>query len=361
MAVNLDDMTLDELETYYKQLDKQINRLNNSQMTVKILINSLYGALSNIHFRYFDLRVAEGITLSGQLAIKQAEKSVNEILQKGLKDDKDRVIAIDTDSVYVNLADVVPANSKDPVKFLDNFSNKIAIPAIERGYQNLFDKHNCHMPRLVMEREVIANRGFWTAKKRYALNVHNSEGVQYAQPKLKIMGIEAIKSSTPEVARDWLKTAFVKIMDEGEDSVREYFRECRDIYFSLPPEKMAAPRSVSNLSKYQNRDGSYKKGTPQNSRAAIVYNNAIKKAGLENQYELIRNGDKMKYLFLKLPNPHFENVIGFPTVLPRELKLDDYIDHQTQFSKTFTDVLSPILDAIGWSLEPKASLEDFFA
>jgi DNA polymerase elongation subunit (family B) len=343
------------------KLEKRVARLNNAQMTVKILLNSLYGAMSNRYFRYFDLRVAEGITLSGQLAIRQSEQSINSILQKGFKDDKDRVIAIDTDSNYVNLSDFITPKIENPVEYLDQVSEKVIIPTIEKGYEKLFTRMNCYVPRLVMEREVIADKGFWTAKKRYVLNVHNSEGVQYAEPKLKIMGIEAIKSSTPEVCRDWLKQSFKVIINDGESALQDYIDERRKEYFSLPPEKLAAPRGVSEVRKHMNRDGTCRKGTPQNSRAAIVYNRMVKKAGLDKKYELIAEGDKMKYLYLKMPNPTLENVIGFPGFLPRELDLEEYIDYNTQFEKTFTDVLKPIAVALNWSLEKTTSLEDFFA
>lgn len=351
--------TCDKGDLY--KMEKRVARLNNAQMTVKILLNSLYGAMSNRYFRYFDLRIAEGITLSGQLAIRQSEQSINNILQKGFNDDKDRVIAIDTDSNYVNLSDFITPKVKDPITYLDKVSETVIIPAIVKGYERLFNQLNCYVPRLVMEREVIADKGFWTAKKRYVLNVHNSEGVQYAQPKLKIMGIEAVKSSTPQVCRGWLKNSFKVIIEEGETALQDYIQARRDEYMALPPEELAAPRGVSDIRKYMTRDGGYKKGTPQNSRAAIVYNNLIKTKGLEKQHELIGDGDKLKYLYLRMPNPTHGNVVGFPAFLPRELELEDYIDYDTQFQKTFVDVLVPIVDALGWSIEKSSSLEDFFA
>lgn len=323
---------------------------------------------SNAYFRYFDLRMAEAITLSGQLAILTAEKSINEFLQKTLGDDIDRVIAIDTDSVYVNMSDVVKMRTADEarfmseVDFLDIFADKVMDPVIFRGYKKLFAKMNAFAPRMVMGREVIANRGFWTAKKRYVLNVHDSEGVRYAEPKLKIMGIEAIKSSTPEKVRDWLKRCFEIIIDNDEIRFQQYVKDCREQYSSWPPEDLAAPRGVSNVKKYMDKKtGMCIKGTPQNSRAAIVYNKAIRDAKLTDTYEEISDGDKMKYFYLKMPNPMFQNVIGFPDVFPRELQIEDCIDRDLQFSKTFTDVLVPVLNAIGWSLAEQSTLEDFFA
>lgn len=350
----------------FYSIEKKIARLNNKQMTIKILLNSLFGALSNVWFRYFDLRVAEAITLSGQLAILTAEKSINDFLQKTFKDRIDRVIAIDTDSVYVNMSDVVKMRTEDEAKFmsdidfLDVFADKVMDRVISKGYENMFDKMNAYTPRMVMGREVIANRGFWTAKKRYVLNVHDSEGVRYSKPKLKIMGIEAIKSSTPEKVREWLKKCFEIIIENDEDKFRRYVKDCRREYSDWPPEDLAAPRGVSNVHKYYDKQNVCTKGTPQNSRAALTYNHAIQKAGLTDKYELIGDGDKMKYFHLVMPNPTFQKVIGFPEVFPRELNLEDCIDRDLQFTKTFTDVLDPILKAIDWTLEEKSTLEEFF-
>ena len=343
-------------------LEKEINKLNNQQMAIKILMNSLYGALGNQYFKYFDLRLAEGITLTGQLAIQWAERTVNEWMNDLLDTDDDYVIAIDTDSLYVNFGPLVKKfKPKDPVKFLDGVSKDKLEPVIAEAYNKLFKKMNCHKPRMEMGREVIADRGIWTAKKRYILNVHNSEGVQYAEPKLKIMGIEAIKSSTPEVCRDRFKEIFKILISGTEEDTQEYIKQFKAQFKQLNAEQVAFPRSVSNISDYRDRKTIYKKGSPIHVRGSLLYNKIVKDAKLTKKYELIQNANRIKFCYMKLPNPLHENVIAFPEVLPPELKLDHYIDYDLQFDKTFVEPLKLILDSIGWSPEPVASLDEFFA
>ena len=349
-------------KTKTTDLDKEINRLNNQQMAIKILMNSLYGALGNQYFKYFDLRLAEGVTLSGQLAIQWAEKAMNATMNKIMKTSKDYVIAIDTDSLYVNFGPLVKQlNPKDPVKFLDKICVEHFEPALAKAYDKLFFNMNAHKNRMVMAREVIADRGIWTAKKRYILNVHNSEGVQYEEPKLKIMGIEAIKSSTPEVCRDKFRDVFKVIISGSEDDTQKFIKDFKAEFKSLPPEKVAFPRSVSNITDWHDRQSIYKKGTPIHVRGSLLYNKLVKSAKLTKKYELVSNGTRIFFTYMKTPNPMQENVIAFPDVLPEELKLNNYVDYDLQFDKTFVEPLKLILDAVGWTPEPVASLDDFFA
>ena len=355
-------------ETQYQktktvELEKEINRLTNSQMAIKILMNSLYGAIGNQYFKYFDLQVAEAITLTGQMVIRWAEKTINHEMNKLLKtEDKDYVIAIDTDSLYINFGDLVKQlGPKDPVAFLDKVCTTHFEPKLKESYDDLFSKLNCHNPRMEMSREVIADRGIWTAKKRYILNVHNSEGVQYAEPKLKIMGIEAVKSSTPEICRDKFKEIFKIIISGSEEDTQAYIRDFKATFKELPPQQVAFPRSVSKITDWSDRSTIYKKGTPIHVRGSLLYNKYLKANKLQKQYELIQNGNRLKFAYLKLPNSIKENVIAFPNDhLPEELKLHRYIDYDLQFEKTFIEPLKLILDSIGWSVEERATLEDFF-
>ena len=356
-----------EAESAYQKektntLEKEINKLNNQQMAIKILMNSLYGALGNQYFKYFDLRLAEGITLTGQLAIQWAERTVNEYMNQLLgSEDVDYVIAIDTDSLYVNFGPMIEKFSpKNPVKFLDMLCKDKFEPHIAKSYDKLFTNMNCYKPRMEMGREVIADRGIWTAKKRYILNVHNNEGVQYAEPKLKIMGIEAIKSSTPEVCRDKFKEIFKILVSGGEAEAQEYIRQFKQEFKNLPPEKIAFPRSVSNIKDWSDRKTIYKKSCPIHVRGSLLFNKKVKDNKLTKKYELVTGGTKIKFCYLKLPNPIQENVMAFIEVMPDEFKLEKYIDYDLQFDKTFTEPLKLILDAIGWSAEPKATLDEFF-
>ena len=348
------------------RIERDIVRYENEQTAIKLLLNSLYGALGNKYFRYFTMEIAEGITLSGQSIIRWAEKAVNDYLNKALKNTKykDYVIAIDTDSVYVALEDVVKASGLKDKEKITNFLDKLCGDALEsvldKAFVEITENMNCFKKRLTMKREAIADRAIWTAKKRYILNVLDNEGVRYAKPKLKIMGIEAIKSSTPGTCREAFTELFQVLIHGTETETQKFISDYRIKFEALPPEEKAFPRGVSNVKEYQSRDTIYKKGTPINSRAAILYNYMLNKNGLKT-YTPIRGGDKIKYIYLYPNNPMKEDVIGFVDVLPPEFKLHKFIDNDTQFEKAFLEPAKLILDAIGWKAEPVATLEDFFA
>ena len=366
-------------KTKSSYLEAEINQLENNQMSIKILLNSLYGALANKHFKYFDNALAESVTLTGQLSIKWAERAINQEMNKILKtDDFDYVIAIDTDSVYINFGPLVTKlKPKDPVKAIDKLCQDHFEKIIAKAYDGLYHRLNGYTPRMEMGREVIADRGIWTAKKRYILNVHNNEGVQYAEPKLKMMGIEAIKSSTPEVVRDKFKEIFKVIITSTEAETRRYINDFKAKFKSLPPEAVAFPRGVSDISKFSHKKNIYCnsnnskqwssgsqtatiKTTPIHVRGALLYNHHVKDKALDKKYIMIQNGEKIKFTYMKLPNPIRENVISFPDYLPEELNLHKYVDYEMQFEKTFIEPLNPILEAVGWSVKDVQTLEDFF-
>jgi DNA polymerase elongation subunit (family B) len=355
-------------KTPTKALEKEIARCNNIQMAKKISLNSAYGAIGNQYFRYYKLANAEAITLSGQVSIRWIEGKMNGYLNNLLKTEEvDYVIASDTDSIYLNLGPLVDkffSNKSDDKTAIVNILDKICQdklePFIESSYQELADYVSAYDQKMQMKRENIADRGIWTAKKRYILNVWDSEGVRYDEPKLKIMGIEAVKSSTPAPCRKMIKDGLKLMMSGTEDDVIEFIDKSRIEFKSLPPENIAFPRSVSDVEKYKSHSDIYSKGTPIHCRGALLFNHYVKKNKLENKYSLINNGEKIKFLYLKKPNPIHENVISFIQDFPHEFGIDKYIDYDLQCEKAFLEPLKTVLDAIGWSCEKTVNLELFF-
>ena len=357
-----------ELKRLHEQTVKDITKYNNFQMAKKIALNSAYGAVGNQYFRYYKIENAEAITLSGQVSIRWIENRINTYLNKLLStEDIDYVVASDTDSVYINFGPLVDkffSNKIDDkakvVTILDKVCQDKLEPFISKSYEELADYVNAYDQKMEMKRENIADRGIWTAKKRYILNVWDSEGVRYEDPKLKIMGIEAVKSSTPAPCRTMIKDALKLMMSGTEDEVIDFIDESRSSFKKLPPEDVAFPRTVNNVDKYKANSTIYTKGTPIHARGALLFNHYIKEKKLDNKYSLINNGEKIKFCYLKKANPIRENVISFISDFPRELGLDKYIDYELQFQKAFLEPVKVILDAIGWNVEKTVNLELFF-
>jgi len=348
------------------QLVKEISKLKNLQMAMKIALNSAYGAVGNRYFRYYDLRIAEGITTSGQLSIRWMANKLNDFLNKTLKTKgEDYVIAIDTDSIYLTLENLVETTcqgktTEQKIAYMDKICEQAFQPFIDGGYQELATYMNAYAQKMQMKREVLADKGIWVAKKRYVLNVHNSEGVQYAKPKIKVMGLEMVKSSTPAVVREKLKDALEVILHEDEKAVQEFVKTFKAEFSKLSVEDIAFPRSISDIDKY---DGNpiYKKGTPMHVRGALLFNHYIRQKGLAKKYQPIGNGDKIKFVYVRPNNPFNENVIAFNSVLPKEFGLHQYIDYDLQFEKVFLDAMQIVIEPLGWHAEEVSSLESFFA
>ena len=344
----------------------KLAQYHNMQINLKIALNSAYGALGNQWFRYYDVRNAEAVSVAGQLSIRWAERAVNQYLNKVLEtEDKDYVLASDTDSLYVTMEAMVEkvglTDTDKVIKFLDTVCDGKIQKVIDDCYGELAEYINAFQQKMVMKREVLADVGIWTGKKHYILNVHNSEGVQYEEPKLKIMGIEAVKSSTPEHCRNALKKAFKIVVNGTEDDVIDYIQEFKGQFKSLSAEEVSFPRSVKGLSKYQDSVTVYRKSTPLHVKGSLIYNMMLKKNKLTKKYPIIQEGEKIKYTYLKEPNPSGDSAIAMLTTLPKEFNLEEYIDYDRQFEKSFLDPMKGILEKIGWEYEKKSTIMDFFS
>lgn len=369
--MHLTTLSNDDLLQLKKDLEYDISKYHNFQLVRKVQLNSAYGALGNNYFRFYSTDLAEAITLSGQLAIQWIGLRLNELLNQVVDSEKtDYIIASDTDSVYVRFKEIIDkfANNKsilEKVDYADNISNKIILPYIEKQFNELTSMMNAYENRIKMAREVIADKGVWTAKKRYMLNVWDSEGVRYSQPKQKIMGIETSRSSTPEVVRKELKNAISLILNSDENTVIEFIENVKNKFMKMSVEEIAFPRSVNGLDKYKDSANIYRLGTPIQVKAALLYNHYIKIMKLTMKYNPINEGEKIKFVYLKKPNPMAgmsgeDCVIGFSNKLPKEFDLEKYIDRNKQFEKAFLDPLITILNVIGWKHEHRNTLESLF-
>jgi len=351
-----------------KELEKKIAKYNNIQLAKKVSLNSAYGALGSQYFRFYDLRMALAVTLAGQLSIRWIENKLNEYLNKLLKTEEDYVIASDTDSIYLNLASLVDSvfrsGSEDHAKvisFMDKVCEDKIQPYIDKSYQELADYVHAYQQKMEMKREALASRGLWTAKKRYVLNVYNNEGVQYKEPKMKVMGLEMVKSSTPAIIRERMKETIKLIITGTESELHDYIEDFRKHFNSLPAEEVSFPRGCNGLSNYSDSLTLYKKGTPIHVKGAILYNHFLKEKKLTKKYPFVQDGDKLKFTYLKMPNPFKDTVISYPSRLPPEFGIQEFIDYDLQFEKTFLEPIKTILNLVGWAVEKTNSLEDFFS
>lgn len=333
------------------------------------MMNSLYGAVANKYFLYYIPEMAEAITTSGQLSIRYAEKTVNEYMNKILKTECNNIVIYeDTDSAYLDMSPIVKKSfgtvdidQKKGERFLDKICNEKLEPVIENGYEELARVMGAYRNAMSMKREKITRKMIFTGKKRYLSSTLNKEGVSYDKPKIDVTGLESVRSSTPEICRNKLKEGFSIVLNENEETVQEFIANFKQDFYNLRPDQVAKASGTNEINKFVDRKTLYKKGCPIHVRGVILYNKLIDDKGLQNRYQKIVAGDKIKFIYLKVPNPIQENVISFTDYLPREFGLNGYIDYDTQFNKVFLEPLKMILDAIGWSVEKTSTLEDFFS
>jgi DNA polymerase elongation subunit (family B) len=351
-----------------KEYADLVARYSNLQLAKKVGLNSAYGALGNQYFRFFDTRQAEGITLAGQLSIRWIETRINQYMNKILKTNEiDYVIASDTDSIYLKLDGIVKSVYGDKlpgtkvIDFMDRVCEQKLQPYIDKCYQELAEYVHAYAQKMKMKRESLVDKAIWTAKKRYILNVHDSEGVRYTKPKMKIQGLEAIKSSTPSACRSKIKEALSIILSGKESELHQFIANFKEEFKTLPTEDISFPRTVNGVEQYFDKKEIYKKGTPIHVRGTLIYNHMLKERNLLKKYEKIKEGEKIKFIYLREPNPLHSDVISFLNRVPKEFQLEKYVDYELQFNKSFVDPLKIILECIGWKTEKQNTLEAFFS
>jgi DNA polymerase elongation subunit (family B) len=353
------------------ELENKIARYNNLQLAKKVSLNSAYGAMGSQYFRFYDLRIALAVTLAGQLSIRWIENKLNGYMNSLLKTNgTDYVIASDTDSIYLRLNELVTKVYGAPdklalppakvIEFMDRVCEDKIQPFIDKSYLDLATYVKAFAQKMQMKREGLSDKGIWTAKKRYILNVYNNEGVQYAEPHMKVMGLEMVKSSTPSAIREKMKATIKLIVTTDEETVQKFIEEFRNEFSQLPPEEISFPRSVNGLNTYSDSSQIYTKGTPIHVKGALLYNYLLKKHDLTKKYQVIQEGEKLKFTYLRQPNPINDTVISYPSRLPTEFGLDNYVDYDVQFQKAYLDPIKIILDCIDWKPEKTNSLDAFF-
>jgi len=350
------------------EIEKRIAKYNNIQLAKKVSLNSAYGALGSQYFRFYDLRMALGVTTAGQLSIRWIEGKINQWMNKILETkDVDYVIASDTDSIYLRMGELVNKFIKDTsdkqkiISLMDKICKDKIEPYIDASYKELADYVHAYDQKMQMKREGLSDKGIWTAKKRYILNVYNNEGVQYNEPQMKVMGLEMIKSSTPAAIREKMKEAITIMMNGTENDIHNFIKKAKEDFMNLPVEEISSPRGCNGLSKYADSLQLYKLGTPMHVKGAILYNHYLKQMNLTKKYPLIQEGEKLKYSYLKMPNPFKDTVISFPGRLPKEFGLEKFIDYDLQFEKAFLEPIKVILECMKWTTEKTSTLEDFFS
>jgi DNA polymerase elongation subunit (family B) len=350
-------------ETYKKQSELQ----NILQGALKVAANSFFGVFLQKGFMFYDPRIGEAITLTGQYIIIKVGDHCNKRFNEFFKTTDIRyTIYRDTDSCFFTLGNIVKKywpNTPD-LKIVDALDKLIETklrPFIDEATDSIALAQNHYTKTIFFKRENICSGGFWMAKKKYALKVYDSEGVRYPDGDYKIMGIEVVRSSTPEIARKSLKDCVASVIDKDIEKVREISNKAHAEFMVVPIEQIAFPRSANNLLKYSSEETIYTQGTPIAVRGSLLHNQCVKNLSLTDKYQYIREGDKIRFIYLKQPNHIKENIISFIDTLPIEFDLEKYVDRELQFEKVFLAPLDKIMVAVGWSLKEPDTLEDFFS
>lgn len=361
--MNVKELSDEELKKQLNKYQKEVATNNSLQYGAKILLNAGYGALGNEHFLYFMVENAEAITTTGQIVNRWTSERVERMLQTMFNTSDKLWIYGDTDSSFYSLKPLVDKylNNKpiqEKVDFIDKFIKTTIDPYITKTTNELSDYLNSYENKMVWERENIAESMIGVSKKRYAMKVWDKEGVRYTnEPYYKIMGLEAIKSSFPKWSRKYLKECYKIALEKNEDKLHDLVSKIRKEFYTMDLNTVAIPSGVNGLDKYYDEENDYKKGAQKHVKAALKYNKLVKSMGLN--YELITDGAKIRYVNLKYPNPIHSHEIAFITHIPPEFGVEEFIEKDTTFEKSFLQPLRIFLDAIGWSDEPVVSLFSF--
>ncbi len=366
----LENLSNEELNELYISYTAKALIQKNIEQAIKILINSLYGYLGSPYSRFYNMYIAEAITLTGQAIIRTSANLINDDLEKITGSKKDRICGVDTDSNYIDLTDIVLSEKTgwykktddEIVTLIDKFCSTRLEKVITEGFDELFDKLNAYDPCIYMKREAIGS-GVFVQKKRYTMYVYDNEGVRYPKPKLKIIGLEAVRSSTPKFFREKLKTVYELMYTADQAEIYNEVNKIKDEFMKLPIMEIGKPSGVNGLGEYDNNSselGSFSKGTPAGPKAAFTYNRLIKQMNLTDKHHLINSGDKIKTFNVKLPNPYKNDKIAILDKVPAEFNLEAYVDREGMFEDSFLSPITAVLGARKWHATRQVNLDDIF-
>lgn len=361
----LSPLELEEKRLKIESLKNELAALDAEQQALKILANAGYGSIGNSYFRYFRVENAEAITKTGQFVIRFIEIELNRVLDKFFESTKDRVIISDTDSVVLELSDLftkstISMSRDERIDILDLFAKQTLQPIIGRIINTIVTTLNAFPDVLSMKREIIADKTIVQSKKHYIMNVFDNKGVRYKTAKKKIIGMEAVRSSTPSWCKDRIKQALDIMFVSNNKECLQFIDQCQTDYWQeLNLSIISFPRGLPDLELYTEQQ----KSLPIHVAAALAFNRFIRDTGLTKKYTPIRSGEKIKFCYLLNPNPFKSHVIGWnTTAAPKELNLEMYIDRQHNFYVGFLKPIQTLMEIVGWSTSrcESVSMNDLF-
>ena len=369
-----------EMKKYGKAGDKEKYAFyHKRQLVQKILLNSLYGVLGLPAFRFYDVDNATAVTTTGQTVIKSTADMANIKYNKELgTPDADSNIYIDTDSVFFSATPLLdkrnPTWRDNDQDTIASFVNEIAeeVQDYLNNFYDILSERILNVPkdkhRLEIKKEYVAKAGLWIAKKRYAQWIISDNGVPV--DKLDVKGLDVKRSSFPKAFQECMGTVLIDILKgKTEEEISDYVLDFKKKMINRPIDEVAKNSAVKNLSKYMPKGKrqlfTTMKGTPAHVKAAISYNDCLKHFDAPFKYEPMKNGDKVKWVYLK-NNPLGLDGLAFTGYNdPPEIEnfISTYIDHNKIFERELKGKLQDFFDAIGWSdvVSEQRTAEKFFS
>ncbi|NBO99112.1 MAG: hypothetical protein EBU90_03160 [Proteobacteria bacterium] len=357
--------TLEKTDPTYQKIKDEISVLNIKQHTIKIFINTVYGALGNKVFPLGDDDLARSITLTGQAVIKQGNKILSKFIQEktGLTDDEIEkntpIIYNDTDSVYITLQQVC---ERQNINLLDEKGKITAefhalVHEIE-AYLNTEIKLWCEKSlnsldsRIVFKREAICDVGMFLQKKRYVLHVLDEEGIP--TDKFKYTGVEIARTTMPAPLKPLAKKIVQTMLTtRDQQKTSEIVLQTYDLFKTLPVSDISFVTGLKGYEKYAVKCDGFKtvKSMPLHVKAAYMHNTLLNLLKIDKKYEKISSGDKIRYFYVKQPNRYGISAIAYKYYYPEEFAQIFEPDHDMMFDKIMFSAIERFYDSVDWAIQ----------